>query len=239
MSKIFQFGEKVEGYDTLMINEREARASAGIIFLVLSVSFSFVAFKSDFFLTEMFAFTFFLEFFIRIFINPKYAPYIIIGRMFVKNQKPEYVGAPQKRFAWIIGFLLGLTTILMIIYNNTGDERVMVCLLCLVFLFAEAVFGICIGCKLYSFLTRKQAQNCQGGVCEMKGPKEEVQKISFAQIAIVIAFIAAVYYSQPLVEDRVYAYELSFEDMEAMEEFGNTYEDEDEDDEDEDEEDVD
>ena len=230
MSKIFQFGEKVDGYETNVINEREARASAGIILLVLSIGYAFIVFKNDFFLTEMFAFTFALEFIIRVLINPKYAPYMIIGRMFVFNQKPEYVGAPQKRFAWAIGLLLGLFMILLIIYNNTGYERVFVCLLCLAFLFAESVFGICIGCKLYSLITKKQAQNCPGGVCEMKGPKEEVQKISFSQIAIVIAFVAAIYYSQPLVEDRVYAYELTFEDMEAMEANGNSFDDEDEDD---------
>ena len=231
MSKIFEFGEKVDGYDTNVINEREARASAGIILLVLSIGYSLIIFKNDFFLTEMFAFTFALEFIIRVLINPKYAPYMIIARILVGNQKPEYVGAPQKRFAWSIGLALGLIMIALIVYNNTGNERVAICLVCLFFLFAESVLGICIGCKLYPLVFRKAVHNCPGGVCEMKGPKEEIQKISIGQIIIAIAFVAGVYYSQPLVEDRVYAYELTFEDMEAMEENGNTFEDEDDKDE--------
>ena len=128
----------------------------------------------------------YFKFIIRVLINPKYAPYMILGRMFIFNQKPEYVGAPQKKFAWSIGLLLGLVMIALIVYNNTGNERVAVCILCVIFLFAEAAFGICIGCKLYTFITRKQAQNCPGGICEMQGPKEEVQKISLAQIAYLL-----------------------------------------------------
>ena len=217
MNKYFYFGEKVDGYETRVLNEREARASAGIILLFAMVGFSFVAFRNDFFLTELFSFTFVIEFFIRVFINPKYAPYMILGRMFVFNQKPEYVGAPQKHFAWSIGLVLGLIMIGLIVYNNTGYERVAVCLLCIVFLYAEAVFGICVGCKIYTLITKKQAQHCPGGVCEMKGPKEEVQKIYPIQIAIVVAFLALIYYAQPLIEDRVYAHELSFEELDAME----------------------
>ena len=216
MSKYFYFGEEVTGYETRVINEREARASAGIILLFALIGFSFVAFRNNFFYTEMFSFTFVLEFFIRVFINPKYAPYMILGRMFIFNQKPEYVGAPQKHFAWSIGLILGLIMVGLIVYNNMGMQRVAVCLLCIIFLYAEAVFGICVGCKVYTLITRKKAQHCPGGVCEMKGSKEEVQKISIFQIAIVITFISMIYYSVPYIEDRVYAHELSFEEMDAL-----------------------
>ena len=48
---------------------------------------------------------FLIDLSIRVFINPKYSPSIIIGRIIVRNQKPEYVGAPQKRFAWKIGLI--------------------------------------------------------------------------------------------------------------------------------------
>jgi hypothetical protein len=229
MNKYFYFGEVVDGYETRVINEREARASAGIIFLFAIIGFSFVAFQGNFYYTEMFSFTFLIEFIIRMFINPKYAPYMILGRMFIFNQKPEYVGAPQKRFAWAIGLLLGIIMIALIVYNNTGNERVVICLLCVVFLFSEAVFGICIGCKLYEFITRKKAQNCPGGVCEMRGPKEEVQKVSLFQIIILIMFSLSLYNSQWMFEDRIYAHELTFEELEAMDDYVNSYDESDED----------
>ena len=63
----------------------------------------------------------------------------------------------------------------------------------------------------------------------MKTPKEEIQKVSLAQIIIATTFLAAVYFSLPYVEDRVYAHELTFEELEAMDDFGDD-EDEDEDD---------
>jgi hypothetical protein len=42
---------------------------------------------------------FLTDFIIRVFVNPKFSPTLIIGRLIVSNQVPEYVGAPQKKFA--------------------------------------------------------------------------------------------------------------------------------------------
>ena len=39
MSKIFNFGETVNGYEVKVLNEREARAGAGILFLLGFISF--------------------------------------------------------------------------------------------------------------------------------------------------------------------------------------------------------
>ena len=41
MNKVIQFGENVEGYDIPVLNEREIRAAAGILFL-----FAFIAIAS-------------------------------------------------------------------------------------------------------------------------------------------------------------------------------------------------
>lgn len=37
MNKIIKFGENVEGYNIPVLNEREIRASAGILFLVIFI----------------------------------------------------------------------------------------------------------------------------------------------------------------------------------------------------------
>ena len=39
MDKIIKFGETVEGYNTPVLNEREIRAAAGIIFLMIYYCF--------------------------------------------------------------------------------------------------------------------------------------------------------------------------------------------------------
>jgi hypothetical protein len=76
------------------------------------------------------------------------------------------VGAPQKRFAWAIGFVLALAMLyLVVIQHVVGPINLIVCAACLVLLFFEAAFGICIGCKVYNAFSKNQAQLCPGGVC--------------------------------------------------------------------------
>ena len=87
----------------------------------------------------------------------------------MRKQQPEYVGAPQKRFAWAIGFVLALTMLyLVVIKHVVGPINLIVCAACLVLLFFETAFGICIGCKVYNLFNKDQAQLCPGGVCEVE-----------------------------------------------------------------------
>jgi hypothetical protein len=111
----------------------------------------------------------------------------------VSNQNPEYVGAQQKKFAWIIGVALSATMfILMVLVNSYGIISGIICLVCLLFLFFESAFGICLGCKFYSLFYRQKAQYCPGEVCEAKS-KQPIQKISAVQGIIVIAFLSVIY----------------------------------------------
>src|SRR3954463_16151055 len=149
MKTIIQFGENVEGYEIRVLNEREIRAAAGILFLATFMGLMFIVFKNNF-LPIKYVISFFLtDFLIRVFINPKFSPTLIVGRLIVGNQVPEYVGAKQKKFAWLIGLVLsGAMFVLLIVINAYGPLTAGVCFLCLVFLFFEAVFGICLACKV-------------------------------------------------------------------------------------------
>ena len=109
MAKYFNFGEKVHGYDVKVFNEREVRAAAGLLFLFAFISFMNALLLGNFSYIKVFVIAFFVDFTIRLFINPKYAPSMIIGRIFVQNQEVEYSGAPQKKFAWAIGWILSLS----------------------------------------------------------------------------------------------------------------------------------
>ena len=197
MSNIFDFGEIVEGYDVKVLNEREARAGAGILFLAGFISFINCMVMENLFITKIFISVFLIEFIIRVLINPKFAPSLIIGRFMVNNQVPEYVGAAQKRFAWSIGlvlaiFLLGLT-IIFPSSTPVGGESLhnaligLTCMTCLVLLYFEAVFGICLGCKIYHMFYKKEAQYCAGEVCKKKD-RQACQKHSISQIVVLIVF---------------------------------------------------
>lgn len=183
-----QFGETVEGYNIPVLNEREIRGAAGILFLFMIISFMFVMFKADFLLIKYFITVFMLDMLIRVFINPKYSPSLIIGRYMVRNQTPQYVGAAQKRFAWSIGLALSTAMFVhMVIFNAYGPINGLSCFICMILMFFELAFGICIGCKIYGLLNKGKVQYCPGEICEIKD-RHEIQKITKQQFGILLAF---------------------------------------------------
>ena len=190
MSSVFQFGERVDGYSIPVVNEREVRAAAGILFLATFLSLMFIMFKLQFMPIKYVITLFLTDFLIRVFINPKFSPTLILGRLIVRNQVPEYVGAQQKKFAWGIGVLLAATMfVLMVLMNTYSIITGLICLVCLIFLFFEAAFGICLGCMVYPWIYKEKAQYCPGEVCDVKA-KQDIQKTSWKQALVLVGFIA-------------------------------------------------
>jgi hypothetical protein len=190
LNKTIQFGEHVDGYDIPVLNEREIRAAAGILFLIMFISIILVIFTANFTMLKYAVTIFLTDISIRVFINPKFSPFLIIGRLMVRNQVPEYVGAPQKKFAWVIGFILSsLIFILSNVVNSYGPITALVCLVCLIFLFWETAFGICLGCKFYGIFYKDKVQYCPGEICEVKD-RQDIQKTSKFQVIILFGFIA-------------------------------------------------
>lgn len=189
MNRIIQFGETVPGYSIPVLNEREIRASAGILFLATFYSLMVIMFKGDFVPVKYVITVFFTDFLIRVFISPRFSPVLIVSRWIVRNQNPEYVGAQQKKFAWIIGVVLsGTMFVFFNIVNAFSPITGIICLICLIFLFFEAAFGICIGCKVYSWFYKEKAQYCPGEVCD-RNARQPIQQVSGTQYGIVLLFI--------------------------------------------------
>ncbi|BAS68184.1 DUF4395 domain-containing protein [Bathymodiolus septemdierum thioautotrophic gill symbiont] len=192
---MFGFGEKVEGYEVLVLNEREVRAAAGIVFF-----FAFMAFLNGFLTgnnepTKLMVTVFLFDFFIRVFINPKYSPSMVVGRWMVNNQTPEYVGAPQKRWAWAFGFFLALIMFYLVVLNDIrGPINILTCALCLGLLFFESVFGICVGCKVYNAYHHGGAQHCPGESCDLTRSRLPIQKLDTMQKIIFLLSILALLY---------------------------------------------
>jgi hypothetical protein len=191
MQKLFQFGEQIPGYNIPVLNERAVRAAAGILFFFAMVTFMNAWLVGNFQPTRVFVVAFLIDFTIRIFINPRFAPSMIVGQWVVRKQQPDYVGAPQKRFAWTIGFALALSMFYLIVIRGViGPINMLVCGTCLVLMFFETAFGICIGCKIYNTLTSKKAELCPGGVCEFEAPAGVGG--NWIQGLVVVVFLAAV-----------------------------------------------
>jgi len=192
MSNLFSFGEKIPEYDMKVLNEREVRASAGILFLFAMISFLNSWLIGDFTITKIFVTVFLVDFTIRVLINPKYSPTLIISRFFVRNQEVEYVGAPQKRFAWMIGLVLAVIMFYLVVLNNLiGPFNLLICLICLTLLFFEAAFGICLGCKIYNLFHKQKAQLCPGNACEIKD-RVAIQNINPFQYVLVPVFLGLI-----------------------------------------------
>ena len=190
--QFIKFGEDVDGYNVPVLNEREIRAAAGILFLLMFISLMLVLFKEDFRMIKYVIFVFFTDLIIRVFVNPKYSPSLILGRLIVSCQIPEYVSSVPKKFAWKIGIILsGTMFILLDVINSTSVITVSTCFICLSFLFFESAFGICLGCVFYPLFYKQKDLICSGEICKRKG-KENIQKISKIQLFVVTCFIVYV-----------------------------------------------
>lgn len=168
IKKIFEYGNKVEGYEKPVLNEREARAAAGILLVIGLLSLTNAVMLGNGIVTRYFISFFTFDFLMRV-INPNYSPSLLVGRFFVRNQQPEYVGALQKRFAWGIGLLLSLPMFYFLVINwQPNPIKIVVCVICLSLLMFESAFSICLGCKIYNMIMPTPATNCPGGSCEIK-----------------------------------------------------------------------
>ena len=191
MARLFEFGEALPEYPVRVLNEREARAGAGILFLVSAYAFLQAVQQGEFAMTRMAILAFAIDFFIRVLVNPRYAPSLVLGRFMVRNQVPEYVGAPQKRFAWGLG--LGIAVFMLVwmfFLNLAGPVALLACVTCILLLFFETAFGICIGCKLYGLLFWEKAQLCPGGVCELQ-TRAPITRLGAGPVTV-LASVAAV-----------------------------------------------
>lgn len=160
-----------------VLNERAVRAGAGIMLVMGAIAFAFAFFDQYFLPLKVVVAIFFLDFFTKVIIGTKFSIISNIGGFIVRKQKPDYVGAIQKRFAWSIGLLMSFTMVfLLFVFDVRGAVNLFICSICLFVMWMETSFGICVGCKMYYGLIKakilKQPEvrpACPGGVCSLKG----------------------------------------------------------------------
>ncbi|MCW3807100.1 DUF4395 family protein [Plebeiibacterium marinum] len=174
----FSFGEYISGKGYKEVDERVMRGSSGIMLLL-----GFIAFVNGFVIKNYVILPYIsgflaLNFFLAVFINPKIAPTVFVARIVTLKQSPLLIGAIQKRFAYSLGMILSVAIFALSIFLLTDvsyfEPVCMLCLICLLFLFLETAFGICVGCKLYHLSVRvkllkapEEKPNCMGDSCEV------------------------------------------------------------------------
>ena len=175
---IISFGEYIEEKPFKVLDERKMRGSAGIMFL-----FGLIASINGFVLHRYTIIPYIMgglviNFLIGLFINPKYSPAYLLASLFTWKQSPLYVGAVQKKFAWSLGLLLSGSIFVLSIFLQTDPTYFHIvcqlCLICLLILYLETAFGVCVGCKLYDLAIYlkilpkpKVKPNCTGDSCSI------------------------------------------------------------------------
>lgn len=174
---------KINGNDAPygVVNERAVRAGAGIMLMLGLFAFSQAWFLQERLALKIIVVLFFVDFAIKVINGPKYSPISNIANLIVKKQIPEYSGAIQKRFAWSIGLVMAsIMTLLVVILQIPGTYPLYFCSICLLFMYFETSFGICVGCKIYWGLISiglikepEVAPACPGGVCPIPKKKKK------------------------------------------------------------------
>lgn len=177
----FDFGDFDPQLGYKVLDERVVRGSAGLMLLV-----GLVAFVNGFVIRNYAVLPYLsgfmaVNFAIAVLVNPKFAPTYAVARLLVRGQTPLPIGAVQKRFAWSLGLglsaaIFGLS--LLLVGDASWFDRVCeLCLVCLLLLYLETAFGVCVGCKIYRLALRlgllappPVAPNCMGDACARPQP---------------------------------------------------------------------
>lgn len=180
---LFQFGTVIPGLELHgkpapypVINDRAVRAGAGIMLVLGLFAFFHAFYLQEYLYIQILVVIFWFDFLMKAVVGTSFSPVSQLANFIVRKQQPEYVGAIQKRFAWSIGFTLAsVMMVLIFMFGIIGLPNLIICGICLAFMFMESAFGICVGCKIYSALLAwgimKQPEYkpvCPGNVCAIE-----------------------------------------------------------------------
>lgn len=169
-------GELVEGINIPVVNERAVRASAGLLFLAGIVATMIAVLENNYAPLRLFAVVFLLDMALRLLVGTAFAPSLMIGSLLVRKQRPEWVGAAQKKTAWSLALGLGSVSCLMMGAVDAPNATILaLCGLCLTMLFAESALGICVGCEIHQRVAKEPPQLCAGDACNYVPPKRGEQ----------------------------------------------------------------
>lgn len=161
-----------------VLNERAVRATAWIMFLVGIITMLSTYFTKDYTLLSFVIVIFFINFIILVTWGPKYSPISMLGKWSVRKQRPEWVWAIQKRFAWALGLVMSFSVIVIVFgFWINGMLPLSLCSICLLFMWLESSIWVCVGCKIYGFLEKhniifhEHKPACPGWACSINYKK--------------------------------------------------------------------
>lgn len=164
-------GQWVEGLDVPVVNERAVRASAGILFLGGFAAWLWGVITGDLQPMRVFGIVFAIEMMVRLFVGTAFTPTLVMGALITRPQRPEWVEARSKLLAWRMGFGMSLAGCFSLGWLGLpAIIAQVICGMCLLLLYLETAFGICLGCVVAQRFARRKPQLCAGDTCTYTPP---------------------------------------------------------------------
>ena len=164
-------GQWVEGLDVPVVNERAVRASAGILFLGGFSAWLWGVTTGDLQPMRIFGIVFAVEMMLRLFIGTAYTPTLLLAALITRPQRPEWVAAGSKLLAWRLGLGMSLAGCLSLGWLGLPIVIAQViCGFCLLLIYLESAFGICLGCIVAQRFARRKPHLCPGDTCTYSAP---------------------------------------------------------------------
>ena len=91
----------------------------------------------------------------------------------------------------LLGAFVIVGALVWVMKGVIGPINMLVCGTCLLLLFFESSFGICIGCKLYDLFSKNKVELCPGNVCSFSPPPGAGG--TWLQGAVLVLFLVAVF----------------------------------------------
>ena len=88
-----------------VVNEHVVRAAAGITMAMGGVAFVYAYFDKLYWPLQVVATLFFVEFLARLTVGISRSPVGLVGGLLMRRQRPDWVSAKPKRFAWTLGLV--------------------------------------------------------------------------------------------------------------------------------------
>ncbi len=161
------------------LDEIQIRWETGLALIFATYSFISIVFFGYFIIPSFIIGALWLDFLYKVFIKPKSFIFSSLAQILRKKFSPAapfYLGAVQKRFAWSLGLLLSTFAFVCVLivsgflpsygialepYNTSltmtklpgtavpFSPPLVACLLCIIFMSLESIWGYCVGCRIY------------------------------------------------------------------------------------------
>ncbi len=160
-------GVVIESFSVAVVNDHAVRWAAQVLFVLGITGWATALLTGEFGFARLFAIVFLVEMGLRIGLGVRSAPLYTVGNYLTRGKKPIWVGAPQKAFAWGIGFIFSITACFAFGWLGLPALALSICGVCLTILGAEAFFGWCMGCAIHRRLWPDKTFHCADGSCEV------------------------------------------------------------------------